>query len=224
MECRPAAGIDNALEDAVKDIGIPPRPVILDSIAAEMHLAEPDFHRLSKLICADVGLSAGLLKTANSPYFGFRTHARSVMQALMMLGLDVSSRAVAGLILRRLFVGTPVLDRFWDASARIAQASGWLVGRLGIAANMVPAEDAYTFGLFRDCGIAILMRRFGNYEDILREANGEAGRSFTDVERTYLPTDHAIVGCLLAQSWWLDRKSTRLNSSHTDISRMPSSA
>ena len=34
----------------------------------------------------------------------------------------------------------------------------------------------------------------------------------------------AIANSLVAQMLYLDRKSTRLNSSHTDISRMPSSA
>ena len=36
-----------------------------------------------------------------------------------------------------------------------------------------------------------------------------------------LPFHVVLLGFLV---WWLDRKSTRLNSSHTDISRMPSSA
>ena len=36
--------------------------------------------------------------------------------------------------------------------------------------------------------------------------------------------DVARDGTLFAVDDWVDRKSTRLNSSHTDISRMPSSA
>jgi len=65
------------------------------------------------------------------------------------------------------------------------------------------AEDAYTFGLFRDCGIPVLLARFPQYEKVLVAANNEARQSFIDVENAELPTNHAMVGCILAQNWWL---------------------
>ncbi|GAA5184228.1 HDOD domain-containing protein [Niveibacterium umoris] len=200
------AAIDGMLGEAIRDIGIPPRPRILDSISAEMLKENPDFNRLATLISSDVSLAAGLMKTANSPYFGFRFRARTVSQALMMLGLDVSSRAVAGLILRKVFISVPALERFWDASARIAMVSGWLTQQLGNR-NGVRAEEAYTFGLFRDCGIPVLMRKFADYTTTLKLANDAVEARFTDVEETRHPTNHAIVGCLLAQSWWMPEET-----------------
>jgi HD-like signal output (HDOD) protein len=194
--------IDQSLEDSMREIGIPPRPAILDRIAAEMRGPDPDFNHLAALISADVGLSAGLLKTANSAWFGHHARARTVLQALMILGLDVASRAVAGLILRKIFQGLPVMERFWDASARIARTSGWLVQQLGSADGVAP-DEAYTFGLFRDCGLPILMRRFPDYVSVLGEANADAERIFTAVEQAHYPTNHALIGSLLAQNWWL---------------------
>jgi HD-like signal output (HDOD) protein len=64
--------IDAAFERTIKDLGIPPRPVILDRFKEEMHKDTPDFLRLSQIISADVSLSAGLIKVVNSPYFGLR--------------------------------------------------------------------------------------------------------------------------------------------------------
>ncbi len=197
-----ATPIDSTLEESVREIGIPPRPAILDRIGAEMRGPQPDFNHLSALISADVSLAAGLLKTANSAYFGHQARARTILQALMILGLDVASRAVAGLILRKVFQGSPMMERFWDASARVARTSGWLVCQLGVR-DGVGADDAYTFGLFRDCGLPILMRKFPGYVGVLGEANADADRMFTAVEETRYPTNHAIVGCLLAQNWWL---------------------
>lgn len=194
--------LDGALEMSLREIGIPPRPVILERIAAEMRKDEPDLRHLANLLSADVSLAAGLLKTANSPFFGLRTKARTVVQALVLLGLDVASRAVAGLILRKIFLATPSMERFWDASSRIARTSGWLVQQLGVGAG-VRADDAYTFGLFRDCGLAILVRRFPEYLAVLKSANSDRERSFTAVEEASYPTNHAIVGCLMARDWWL---------------------
>lgn len=194
--------IETLLEESFLNIEIPPRPVILERISAEMRKDEPDFQRISNAISTDVSLSAGLIKSANSPYFGIRRKVRSVKEALIVLGLRFTGQAVAGLVLRRLFPSTPTMDRFWDASARIARLSGWLAqhNRGGI---WVPTEDAYTFGLFRDCGIPILLQRVPRYPEILDQANRDRQRSFTAFEDAKLPTNHAMIGCLLAQSWWL---------------------
>lgn len=193
--------IDGVLVQSIIDIDIPPRPRVIDLIRAEMNHDMPDLRNIAQLISRDVSLAAGLIKTANSSYFGFTTHARSVYEALAMLGLDVASRAIAAISLRQAFPNAARYERFWHASAEIAALSGWLAQQ--IASPKVRADDAYTFGLFRDCGIVILLRRYPGYQGILERANRDADNPFTDSEQALLPTDHAMVGCLLAQNWWL---------------------
>ena len=190
------------LESTLKDTGIPSRPAILDRIHIEMGKTEPDLNLLARIISSDVALAGGLISISNSPYFGFHGRVRSVNESLMVLGLDVSCRAIAGLILRKLFPITLPLERFWDASASIARVSGWLAQHDAISTN-ISANDAYTFGLFRDCGIAVLLHRFPYYHEVLQQANDEKHFSFTKVEETQCPTNHTVIGSLLAQSWWL---------------------
>ena len=196
--------VDSVLEQTLQDVGIPPRPKIIDRIAAEMGKADPNFKQLGQLIAADVSLSAGLIKTANSSFFGFHGRVSSPNQALMMLGLDVASRAIAGISLRNAFLVDKRLESFLRTSAQIAALSGWLT-RI-VCNGRLRADEAYTFGLFRDCGIPVMLKRFPGYERILARANDEACRIFTEVEQHSLPEmpiDHALVGCLLAKSWWL---------------------
>jgi HD-like signal output (HDOD) protein len=209
--------MEQALELSLRDIGIPPRPLILEQISEEMRRAEPDFRRMTNIVSADVALAAGLLRTANSPYFGFESRAKTVMQALLMLGLEASSRAIAGLVLRRIFPPLPAIERFWDGSARVARTAGWLVRKLGVRDN-VRADDAYTYGLFRDCGIPILMKKFPGYVDVLKAANTEPERSFTAIEQTRCPTNHALVGSLMAHSWLLpDELSDAIRHHHDAV-------
>ncbi len=212
--------VDSLFERSIIDVGIPPCPVILDRFMAEARKDEPDYNRLAIIIVTDVGLSAGLMKTANSPYFGMRQRVRSVNEALAILGLDTASRAVAGIVLRKAFPNVPNLERFWDASARIARLSGWLAQHLEISG--LRADDAYTFGLFRDCGIPVLLGRFPNYEAVLATANQDALRSFTEVEETELPTNHAMIGCILAQSWWLPEEICLAIRNHHDLAALQS--
>ncbi|MCX7169160.1 MAG: HDOD domain-containing protein, partial [Proteobacteria bacterium] len=174
---RESPSIDATLERTLKDIGIPPRPEIIDRIAAEMRKDDPNYRHLGQLISADVSLSASLIKTANSPFFGFPSRAHSINEALMMLGLDVVSRAIAGISLRKAFPADVRLERFWHASAQIAALSGWLTQIIG--KGRLRADDAYTFALFRDCGIPVMLRRFPTYDKILARANADAEQTFT---------------------------------------------
>lgn len=207
--------VDVVLEQTIRDLDIPPRPVIIDRIRVEMNRDIPSFKYVGQLISADVSLAAGLIKTVNSPYFGLHKPARSITEALVMLGLDVTSRAVAAISLRRAFPNTTHYERFWDASARIAMLSGWLAQR--VRKPTLRVDDAYTYGLFRDCGIVILMRRFPAYLRTLDRANNDGEKAFTAVEREDFPTDHTVLGCLLAQNWWLPAEICLAIRHHHDL-------
>lgn len=212
--------VDNLLERAILDVGIPPCPAILKRFMAEAGKEEPDYSRLASIIGSDVSLSAGLIKTANSPFFGIRKRVRSLNEALTILGLRIATHAVAGLILRDSFPRSPNLERFWDASARIAWLSSWLAQHLDVQG--LHAEDAFTYGLFRDCGIPILLRHFPNYETLLAQANADMERGFCKVETGTLPTNHAVVGSMLAQSWGLPEEICLAIGSHHDLGALES--
>ncbi len=190
------------VESVLEKMEIPPRPGILDQIFLETRQEEPDFLRLASLISEDMTLSASLIKTVNSPFFGLQHRASSVQDALMLLGLEVASRMVAGILLRHTFPRRPELDELWDASLKIAVLSHWLALRLGRSLGLRPA-DAYTFGLFRDCGMAVMQIRQPDYANTLTRARAEPRLSFTEVERSVLGIDHAVVGSKLASDWRL---------------------
>jgi HD-like signal output (HDOD) protein len=210
-----ARGLDAEFLRALQDIDIPPRPTILERIRHEMGREQPNARTLGLQISADVGLAAGVVSIANSPYFGCHSRSRSIHEALLVLGLEATARAVAAISLRLAFPNTSHYERFWDASAQIAALSGWLaqtVRRPGLR-----ADDAYTYGLFRDCGIVILLRHAPGYMKALERANCEAERSFTDVEEDILPFNHSVVGCLMAQNWWLAEEMCLAIRHHHDL-------
>lgn len=207
--------IDQLFERAINGIDIPPCPGILKRFMEEAGKDEPNYRHMADIVEADVAISASLIMTANSPFFGIRQRVRSVKEALAILGMEVSGRAVAGIILRNSFPNMPNLERFWDASTRTARISGWLAQHYKIPGLL--AEDAYTFGLFRDCGIPVLIKRFPQYNTVLAAANNDTERSFIEVEESELPTNHAMVGCILAQSWWLPEEIFLAIRNHHEI-------
>lgn len=202
--------IDNELEQVLLHLGIPPCPKILLELAAEAKSEEPDLNHIEKLICADVGLSAALIKTINSPFYGLRTKVHTVMQAIHMLGLSHLSMMVMGMMLRDTLKGMGQVDlsRFWDASAKIAMISSYIASRLPYLAfehvrRPIDNDLVYTYGLFQDCGIPILLNRYATYKDTLMLANQTSDKKFTDIEDVEYVNNHATVGYLLAKSWGL---------------------
>lgn len=196
------ANFESRLHTEIRNIGIPPRPVILDKVDAEMRKDEPDFKHLAEIIGSDVGLAASIIKVANSPFFGFGKQARSVAEALLVLGLKTVVHTIAGHALQNTFPRVPSLERFWDSAAQTARVSGWLALRLRGRVRARP-EEAYTYGLFRDCGIPVLMIPFPEYPKILARANAETTLPFTAVEDRLLSINHAIVGAELVEDWRL---------------------
>lgn len=201
-------------ESMIRDNGIPPRPVVLETIREEMRRDDPDLHILERTLARDVAISGGLIKMANSPYFGTQRRVHSVMEAMQLLGLRSTAQAVACVALRNCFPGVR-MDRFWDASAQVATLSAWLVQQHQWKG--LRSEDAFTLGLFRDCGIAILLQRLPSYVEVLREANAEAARSFTEVEEEVLPVAHTQIGAMMTQTWWLPDEITESIRHHHDI-------
>lgn len=191
---------------------IPPRPTVVTAVLEERARPEPDLKRVATLIGGDVGLSAAVLKTVNSPLYGLRRQVSGIEQAVNMLDMNNVGALVTGLALRNA-VPAQGLERFWDGATRTALIASYLAKQLGCTSR----EDVHLFGLFHDCGIPLLMQRFPDYRDTLRQANQEHGRAFTDVEDERHATNHAVVGGLLASNWHLPDHLREAIRAHHDL-------
>jgi HD-like signal output (HDOD) protein len=223
--------LDYELEQTVLNLGIPPCPNILLSISAEVKKEEPDLQKIEKLICADVGLSASLIKTVNSPFYGLRTKVQSVMQAIHMLGLSHLSLMVTGMVLRDALNGMSKIDmgRFWNVSTKIAIISAYIVGRLPYLhqkylGTQMDKDQVYTYGLFQDCGIPIMLMYQPEYKETLRIANKTSDQKFTDIEDVKYVNNHTMIGFMLARSWGLPEhmvQAIRYHHEHEALTKDP---
>ncbi len=193
--------IDQELERVALSIGIPPCPLILEAIADEMRRQEPRLGNIEQLITRDVGLSATLLKTVNSPFYGLTEKIGTVQQAIDLLGLSMLSRTISELVLKQIPLAKdqPSMERFWDSSGKLASTAAVLAARV----PWISREAAYTYCLFQNCGIPILMQRFPDYKQTLALANQSVERRFTDIEDEKHGANHATIGYLLTKSWHL---------------------
>lgn len=194
------AAADEAALAALRGIPIPPCPQIVSALLAEARREEPDFTRIARLVSADVALAAAVLKLANSPFFGLRRKMQSVKQAAAVLGLRNLLKIIYGVMLKECLGGTkaPALRRFWERSNYNAVVCTYFAARR----SGVSIDDAYSFGLFHDAGIAVMLQKHADYTQTLKEANA-GPRVVTAVEDERYPTNHVVVGALLGRDWHL---------------------
>ncbi|MDF3193565.1 HDOD domain-containing protein [Pseudomonas sp. 1928-m] len=180
---------------------MPPQPQIMVDLQMEQVMPSPDLRAIAKLIGQDPGLSGALLKLVNSPFFGLTNRIASIQQAVNLLGCNtvinlINAQSIRGELTDEAIV---TLNRFWDTAQDVAMTCLTLAKRIGYHSP----DEAYTLGLFHNCGIPLMIKRFPNYMAVLEEAYASATgeRRVVDTENRLLNTNHAVVGYFTAKSW-----------------------
>ena len=199
---------------ALQGISVPPQPQIMVDLQMEQYMPDPDLEVIAGLIAQDPGLSGALLKIVNSPYYGLSNKIALIRRAVTVLG----SRTVINLINAQSIKGEMTddtivtLNRFWDTAQDVAMTSLTLAKRTGTQA----LDEAYALGLFHDCGIPLMLKRFPDYMRVLEQgyANAGPGRRVVDTENRHFNTNHAVVGYYTAKSWRLPGHLTEAIANH----------
>lgn len=199
----------------LKGIDIPPCPAVLDALVKEMKSPDANIIRIGRLISQDVALAAGIMKIANSPFFQPARQVGSINEALAFLGIgQVFNLLIKEVLQRSINAERDLqLERYWDSAAYTAAACA----HLALALPGTHRDNAYCFGLFHDCGIPVLMRRFPDYRATLHLANTDRKRDFTRIEETRHGTHHAVIGHLVSRNWGLAPAVSQAILCHHDL-------
>ncbi|PTS86060.1 histidine kinase [Pseudomonas sp. HMWF032] len=189
------------IQQVLQGISVPPQPQIMVDLQMEQVMPNPDLRVIAKLISHDPGLSGALLKLVNSPFFGLTNRIASIQQAVNLLGCNtvinlINAQSIRGELTDEAIV---TLNRFWDTAQDVAMTCLTLAKRIGYHSP----DEAYTLGLFHNCGIPLMLKRFPDYMTVLEDAYASAtdGRRIVDTENRLLNTNHAVVGYYTAKSW-----------------------
>ena len=168
---------------------LPPCPAVLAGLFEAVQ-RDHDLREVSSLIAADPAICGSVLRTANSVAEAGHTSPARPLQAVTKLGV----RRVLGIACAIAAPGAFPLppqwpERFWRLSRTTAEAARQVARRIPGPAE----EDAYLYGLFRDCGIPLLMLNYPDYEQTVQDAIAENMPS-TKLEYFRYGTHHAMVG------------------------------
>ncbi|MBF0284431.1 MAG: HDOD domain-containing protein [Magnetococcales bacterium] len=192
-------------EKILKIEGLPPQPRVVMEIHEEIKRPVPNLKRVSDSIGKDPGLSAKLIKLINSPFYGLPSKVTSIQHALGLLGLEGFAKFVMTTALQQIMGKQYEADqRILDHCVAAAVVADKLAGRLSrhITDGKLTPDLAYLTGLFHDCGIPLLVKRFPKYAELL---DGLLSHSHGMVkeEELRVGTNHCAIGSLIAKSWYL---------------------
>lgn len=195
-------------EELVSSVGIPSQPALLLEINKKIGRPDTGIGDIADLISRDVAMSAKLLKMANSAFFGLREKVDSIERALALIGLKNFNRIILATSLRESVGGHGSgTEKFWNHSMTVAGASAHIAKKAGFESE----EQAYIAGLFHDCGVPMLMKKYQDYHQILDHALGVVNsaslsgikKSIIGIEEDRYNTHHCAVGYLITKSWHL---------------------
>lgn len=175
---------------------LPPFPPVAVRLMSLLGQDRTSFAEAAQLLSTDAGLSAEVLRLANSP-LGARYGASSVLQALSILGLARVSGLVLTLSVAR-FLGkasrSPLMLRCWRHNLACALAAREFADIFD-----VDPEQAYTAGLLHDLGrLALLTIDARRYELIAAKECDTR-----EEEESAFGLDHCAAGAWVISQWRL---------------------
>jgi len=156
---------------------------------------------LTELVQADTALSAKILKTVNSAFYGLSTPVGSIQRAQIMLGMQAIKTLTLGFSLVESLGDDPRggfdYQAYWKRSLISAACAREIAG---VTQCMEP-EEALLGGLFQDVGVVVLHRTLGRPYDEIVEATEGRHAELSGLELAELDLTHSTIGATLAERW-----------------------
>jgi len=176
-----------------------------------MELAEdPDssLSEIADLVINDPAITANLLKTCNSAYFGLSRKVDSVQDAITLVGLDhVVQLVMLGSVSRNLKKKADGYGLGEGELWRHAVLSAHVAGKLAIRYGASKTRHlVFTAALLKDIGKLILGRFVAFSLEQINILVDAKGLSFNEAEKKIIGMNHEELGALVGEKWCFSEK------------------
>lgn len=180
---------------------MPINPGIAAKVLEMVEKQEYSFKRLEELVSADPGLTAKILKIANSAMYARQNRVTKLQVAMTLLGINTIKNVVilvTGASMFKQGAGSPFYAKFWRHSLATAFIAKDLAARSGIGSL---GEEAFIAGLLHNVGqVALYLHDPAAYESLVAEVARD-GRRFSELEERSYGTTHREVGAEVLSQW-----------------------
>lgn len=179
---------------------LPSLPSAVADLLATFGDEDIDVDRVAVQIARDQGLTARVLRVANSSFYGLQTRVGTIHEAVVVLGF----RAVRSMVLAVGMSGAFKVDQCpgFDMTAYLKHGVGTALACRTLAPLTGHNPDlAFTAGLLHDIGQLLLAANFPRQYAMVMGYRKRHDCFLVVAERDVLGLDHTQVGGLLAEAW-----------------------
>jgi HD-like signal output (HDOD) protein len=197
-EIRPMPSARELVESCDTLVSLPEIYLRVRNVVDDPHSSMVD---LAKALSFDPSMTARVLQTVNSPFYGVPRKIDTLSQAVNLLGMPPVQNIVFATSVAKAFTKLPPtvmnMSEYWRKSVLCALLSV----QLARAAHLTESERLFIAGLLRDVGHLVL---YQTVPDRAQSALVEAtnfNQPLAEVERANIGCDYAEVGGDLINSW-----------------------
>jgi HD-like signal output (HDOD) protein len=181
---------------------LPALPATASAALAVVRDPDADVQDMCRIIQADIGLSARVMRLANSPVMGRRMAARNLSDAIITLGLKQTGNVLQAACVRRLYAPTlPGAERLWNHALATAVAMEVLASHM----RSFGSGDVFLTGLFHDVGHIAFLIADATPVEVISTLVDDTGSERSALEREWYGFDHAAAAATLVEQWGLSR-------------------
>ena len=206
----------SATQELIKEIkNLKPFPAVVSQLIEIVDTPGASMKDIAGVIKYDPVVTANLLKTCNSAYFGLKNPAESVEDAVSMLGVDqvvelVLLKSANGLMGKE-NIGYEVRE---DAMWKYAVSSAMIAKQIAARLEIGNRNTIFTAALLKDIGKTVLDRFIADRFDKINFLVQNHNLSFQEAEKKVVGVDHADLGGSIAKMWKFSPKMVKIIRHH----------
>ncbi len=206
----------SAIQELVKEIkNLKPIPAVINQILEVIDKPHSSMADVANIIQYDQAVTASVLKTCNSVYFGLKNPAESIKDAVNLLGID----QIIDIVLMK--SGAEALSgkqqgyalnegEMWKYSVSSALIAKQIAQRLSLKNK----NTIFTAALLKDIGKIVLDRfvkdSFKKISNLVTNEN----LTFEEAEKKIIGVDHTELGGMIAKMWKFSPKMIKIIRHH----------
>ncbi|THB81825.1 MAG: HDOD domain-containing protein [Desulfobacteraceae bacterium] len=205
-----------AIQELIKEIKkLKPIPAVINRIIEAVDQPGSSMDEIAAIIKYDPAVTAMLLKTCNSAFFGLKNPAESVEEAAMFLGTD----QIVELVLLK--SGAAIMTGKQEgyglqegAMWKYAVSSALIAKQVARQLSMENINTIFTAALLKDLGKIILDGVVADKIQKIDQLVVENNFSFQEAEKQVIGIDHAELGAMIAKMWKFSPRMVKIIRNH----------
>jgi len=176
-------------------------PVIYERLTSVINHPRSSIADITRVISEDQGLTARLLKLANSPLFGHFSKIDSIGMAATIIGTQQLQALALAVSVMEVFSGIPeeliCMKSFWQHSI----ACGTIARALAVYRREANVERVFAAGILHDVGRVVMCSTIPEIVNETVSLSRNENMLLFTAEESLLGFDHAAIGGSLLSKW-----------------------